>query len=110
MFCKYSSFEGILKRRFPYVVHMRNHLNNAVKVIMCCVVLHNMSITWVDELPEGAADPEDRDQPNDNVNQYYDAGYFNNLGRVQRRRLGQEARDNVRAQMDPNPTPRYIQV
>ena len=48
---------GVLKKRFPYLVHMRIHLENAVKVIMCCAVLHNMTIEWKDEI--GDIDQED---------------------------------------------------
>ena len=73
---------------------------------MCCVVLHNMAITWNDEMPVDVRDPGDNDAPENNVNEYFDAAYYNNLDRLQRRRMGQEARDNIRAQMDPNPTRR----
>ena len=73
---------------------------------MCCVVLRYKSIEWADELPERADDPLDAPAPQDHVNQYYDIGFYNNLGRVQRRRLGQEARDHVRGLMDPVPTAR----
>ena len=91
----------MLKRRFPYLVHMRVNFKNAVKVIMCCVVLHNMTITWRDEMPNDINDPDEQQQPQVHVNEYYDRAYYNNLGRLQRRRMGQQARDNVRAQMDP---------
>ena len=91
----------MLKRRFPYLVHMRVNFKNAVKVIMCCVVLHNMTITWRDEMSKDINDPDEQQQPQVHVNEYYDRAYYNNLGRVQRRRMGQQARDNVCAQMDP---------
>ena len=73
---------------------------------MCCVLLHNMSIAWADELPEGAEDPQDADAPQDHINMYYDAGFFNNLGRAERRWLRQDAREYVRGLMDPIPTAR----
>ena len=52
-------------------------------------------------MPNDINDPDEQQQPQVHVNEYYDRAYYNNLGRLQRRRMGQQARDNVRAQMDP---------
>ena len=50
---------GMLKRRFPILVWMRNKLQNAIKIIMCCVILHNIAIEWNEPLPEDEDGPED---------------------------------------------------
>ena len=79
-------------------------MDNAVKIIMAGVVLHNISIDWRDEVPQEGRNVNPDDQPQDHIDQYHPPAYYNNLGRVQRRRLGQEARDNLRGQMNPQPT------
>ena len=85
---------GILKRRFPYVVHMRINFDNAVKVIMAAVVLHNIAIEWKDEI-EDLDEPEDYVPPRDNIDDYLgiEGG---DLDQVQGRLQGQAARDNLR--------------
>ena len=53
------------------MVHMRIHLKNAVKVIMCCVVLHNMTIEWNDDI--GDIDEDEVDDfvpPVDHIDEY----------------------------------------
>ena len=70
----------MLKRRFPYLVHMRVNFKNAVKVIMCCVVLHNMTITWRDEMSKDINDPDEQQQPQVHVNEYYDRPTTTTLG------------------------------
>ena len=59
----------MLKRRFPYLVHMRNHLSNAVKIVMCCVVLHNITITWRDEIGD-MEEVDDFPPPQDHIEEY----------------------------------------
>ena len=76
---------GILKRRFPYVVHMRNRLDNATKIVMCCVVLHNITITWHDELLD-EEDLVDHPPPRDHVDEY-EPPQFDNLDQALRRRM-----------------------
>jgi hypothetical protein len=42
---------GVLKRRFPCLREMRNHLPTAKKIIVATAVLHNLAILWNDEVP-----------------------------------------------------------
>ena len=75
-----------MKRRFPYLVHMRNKLDNAVKIVMCCVVLHNITISWRDELLD-EEDPGDHLPPRDHIDEHNDL-HFDDLDQIQRRVRG----------------------
>ena len=86
------------------MVHMRVRMDNAMKIIMAGVVLHNIGIDWRDEAPEARDAVQPDDQPQDHIDQYQPPAHYNNMSRVERRRLGQQARDNLRSQMNPQAT------
>ena len=90
----YKYHLGILKRRFPYVVHMRVNFEHAVKVIMAAVVLHNIAIDWKDEIDD-MDEPEDFLPPRDNIEEFLDP-QGGDLDHVQNRLQGQAARDRLR--------------
>ena len=65
---------------------MRNKLDNAVKIVMCCVVLHNITISWRDELLD-EEDPGDHLPPRDQIDEHDDL-HFDDLDQIQRRVRG----------------------
>ena len=50
-------------------MHMRVHFKNAIKVVMCCAVLHNICITWWDDMDE-LQEVEDWSPPDDTIAEY----------------------------------------
>ena len=95
---------GIWKRRFPIIKSLRVHLPNAYKVITATAILHNLSVMWGEIL---GPDPHP-DLPAELAENYYEPQEniivdYAELPPQVRRRLGQEARDNMREAMDPRP-------
>ena len=52
---------GILKKRWPILTSLRNHLPNAMEIILTCCILHNILIKW------GLEEDEDEDEEDENV-------------------------------------------
>ena len=91
---------GMLKRRFPIVKCLRVDLGNAMNIIICTAILHNMALDFQDDLPnhdhpDYVADPRFEDVQVQVINQ---------VPINQRRLRAQLARYNWRHAMDPNPT------
>ena len=49
---------GIIKRRFPLLTRLRCNHSRARKIIVAIAILHNISIRWNDDEPEGGILPE----------------------------------------------------
>ena len=64
------NLSGILKKKFPFLVHMRVNLRNAMRVIMCCVVLHNILITWKERTERDSRIVRDFVPPMDHIDEY----------------------------------------
>ena len=84
---------GMLKRRFPITKFLHVNLNNAYKIIVACVMLHNMALGFNDEVPE-YDHPDYVNRPElDNI------VVVNDLPLGQMRGFGRLARDNWMATM-----------
>ena len=91
---------GIWKRRFPILRCLRVNLPNAYKIIICCAILHNLSVLWGEILPQDdhpgvpfiPAIPPVPNQP-----LVVDHG---DLTAEQIRRMGQETRERMRDLMN----------
>jgi hypothetical protein len=98
---------GIWKKRFPIITHLRTHLPQSMKIIVATAILHNLSVLWGEINVQDLPDHPDLDAvalapvPHEDVTVEYDE-----LTPDDRRNLGQLTRDQMRDNMEPNPTPR----
>jgi hypothetical protein len=44
---------GIWKHRFPCLKYLKCHYPHARKVVIATAILHNISLIWIDEDPDG---------------------------------------------------------
>lgn len=88
---------------------MRVHYYNAVEIIMCTAVLHNIAVRWNDQDQDL---PDDHDPVYHNHQQYNhrDDWDFNDAARRLRdRREGEQVRDNL-TRFQPPPTNRELRI
>lgn len=87
---------GMVKRRFPLIGHaVRLKTESIPKVIVVAFVLHNISLDLDDQLVED----DDDEIPAELV----DIGNADDeVGEAQLRQLGQQRRDQIAAQLNPN--------
>ena len=87
----------MLKRRWPILKSMRNHVDNAMAIILTCCILHNVAIKWDAEDPPD--DAEDSDEDEEGVEE--DVIIDDDLDNARIRAQGAMVRENLRENMPP---------
>jgi hypothetical protein len=92
---------GELKKRFPCLRDMRNHLPTAKKIIVATAILHNLSKLWNDEVPPELGFIRERNEPRINVAEEDLAVRVEDGADILRRAVGQQIRLRLVANMPP---------
>jgi hypothetical protein len=92
---------GVLKRRFPCLREMRNHLPTAKKIIVATAVLHNLAILWNDEVPVELGPVRQLNAQRVNMAEEYLAVRVEDGAEILTRAVGQQVRLRLVANMPP---------
>ena len=93
----------ILQRLWPILTSLRNHLPNALDIILACCILHNIRVKWGSFDPEEDKErDEDEDEQDENEEEMDDIDLIDDeINNVAIRARGAVLRDNMRNSMPP---------
>ena len=93
----------ILQRLWPILTSLRNHLPNALEIILACCILHNIRVKWGLFDPEEDEDEDEDEQQDENEGEEMDDIDLidDDLNNVAIRARGAVLRENMRNNMPP---------
>ena len=89
----------MLKKRWPILKNLKNHLPTALDIILACCILHNVALEWGEDQEDDDDSEEDSDEESESEEEVDIQDDELNNDNIRER--GARLRENLRENMPP---------